>query len=157
MGADRKRQPAAELFLFCDQKSTRKVPLYPQRGGKKPNFTSKITIRRFLRRNPAFSDYIPARPSGRGVYLPQGFRFMKNTPPSVGAGHAPPVPRCLCPNQSGFAPGTPTRRGGVPAVPQTPPRRPCSVSAPDIPLSSLHSSLSNPSPLFTFPVGCSKV
>ena len=33
--------------------------------------------------------------------------------------------------------------GGVPDAPQTPPRRPCSASAPNIPLSSLHS------PLFT--------
>ena len=54
------------------------VPLDPQRGGKKPDFTSKITIRRFLRRNPAFSDLIPARLRGRGIYLPQGFWFVKN-------------------------------------------------------------------------------
>ena len=54
------------------------VPLDPQRGGKKPDFTSKITIRRFLRRNPAFSDLIPARLRGRGICLPQCSGFVTN-------------------------------------------------------------------------------
>ena len=142
-GLCRKRHIAGAFVLFCDQKSTRKVPLDevmrglargatversetgerqiqappatasavrrkpdgrrepakrgprpggpvpldPQRGGKKPDFTSKITIRRFLRRNPAFSDCIPARLCGRGGW-PQGFGCVTNRNVSV-CGAAP--------------------------------------------------------------------
>ena len=123
------------------------VPLDPQGGGKKPDFTSKITIRRFLRRNPAFSDLIPARPSGRGGCLPRGFWFVKNAA-FFRRGRRPQHPADTVRRAVRFRIGeehTPFRRGGVcPARAAPPPlfRIGPGHSPVFSPLSTLHSSLS---------------